>query len=131
MVKPVLKSNGNRVKFCSHSCSSFGKFNGRWSGGVKFDNLGYKLIWVEPKERRGKHEYVREHRLTMEKHIGRRLKYNEVVHHKNHNRLDNRICNLEIQNRGDHARLHIKSSIIEKRHPFAKKLKTLKSFLAS
>jgi hypothetical protein len=42
----------------------------------------------------------------MEKHIGRRLSRNEVVHHKDENKSNNDINNLEIMSRSDHSRLH-------------------------
>ncbi|MFC2012422.1 HNH endonuclease [Chloroflexota bacterium] len=46
------------------------------------------------------------HRWVMEKHLKRRLKRGEIVHHKNGNKLDNNIENLEITNWLDHIKTH-------------------------
>ena len=50
------------------------------------------------------------HRHLIEKKISRRLKVNEMVHHKDHNRLNNNIENLEILTRKKHSSLHAKEN---------------------
>lgn len=53
-----------------------------------------------------KNGYVLMHRVVMENYLGRVLNTNEVVHHKNHNKKDNAIENLEVMNRDKHNHLH-------------------------
>lgn len=55
-----------------------------------------------------------EHRWIMEQHIGRILTTDEVVHHKNGVKTDNRLENLEIIDRAKHTKLHLKQQPIER-----------------
>ncbi len=80
-----------------------------WKGGHKYiDEQGYVRVGLSKHENNGKKGYIKEHRLVMENHLGRKLKSNEVVHHINGKRDDNKIENLELFNQGKHISLHHK-----------------------
>ena len=67
-----------------------------WKGGIKKHGEGYIEIYSPNHPFRSKQNYVFEHRLVMEKHLGRYLKKWEQIHHKNGIKTDNREENLEI-----------------------------------
>jgi len=47
-----------------------------------------------------------EHRLIMENFLGRKLEFNEVVHHIDGNGKNNSLSNLKIMSRKEHSKLH-------------------------
>jgi hypothetical protein len=68
---------------------------------------GYRYVVFKDHPHATARGIVLEHRLVMEKHLGRYLKTEEVVHHINGNRLDNRIENLElVSSKSAHRSLH-------------------------
>jgi len=77
-----------------------GSQNPAWSGGRKLRADGYVLVYCPDHPHAisdGDNTiYVLEHRLVMEKHIGRYLDPQEVVHHIDGNPRNNAIENLQL-----------------------------------
>lgn len=82
-----------------------GEKHSHWKGGRTKSN-GYIYIWISS------NKYKKEQVLIMEKHIGRSLKSNELVHHINEIKDDNSIENLQLMTRAEHIKLHIHDNYI-------------------
>jgi len=61
----------------------------------------YKNVFSEDEQK-----YMREHRLIMEKHLGRKLGIFEIVHHKDKNKSNNKLSNLQILSPEEHSSIH-------------------------
>ena len=84
-----------------------------WNGGRMTDDDGYILVKKPDHPHANNNGYVREHRLRMEKKLGRYLTRREVVHHKDLDRSNNELSNLELHaSNGDHLREHMREGSI-------------------
>lgn len=78
------------------------------SGHTKKRKDGYIAVYYPMHPKSNKDGYIMQHHLVMEKHIGRYIKDDEVVHHINGIKDDNRIENLKLMTFREHAGLHMK-----------------------
>lgn len=74
--------------------------------GKQKSKKGYISLCVKTHPFAGKDRMVFEHRLVMEQHLERYLKPNEIVHHINGIKNDNRIENLQVMDHGKHTSIH-------------------------
>lgn len=103
----------SKKRFCSQKC--YFKYFPRenhplWKGGIKHRPDGYQRDSATDK-------YI--HRQVMEKHLGRKLRKNEQIHHINHNPSDNRLENLLLTKNGEHIKLYHNDHKRDKKGRFA------------
>ncbi len=98
---------GRKGKYYPHKVPMIGDKNPAWKGGKVNHSQGYIRIYCLEHPYRDGDNYVLEHRLVMEKQLGRYLTKEEVVHHINGIKTDNRIENLRLfDNQSKHVRYH-------------------------
>ena len=87
-----------------------GEKHPNWKRGYWRTSDGYKIlqsVYTDGKK-------IPEHRKVVEKFLGRKLDKDEVIHHINGIRDDNRIENLQIMTRAEHMNLHRKDILRNK-----------------
>jgi flagellar basal body rod protein FlgC len=96
-----LRASGQGL-YCSPQC-----FGDRKDDSEKgFMKSGYWCVKAEDHPKAYDRGYYYEHILIMEKSLGRYLVEGEVVHHKDANKLNNDISNLELTTRKEHSEYH-------------------------
>lgn len=109
IVRPVRWAKQLKRVYCSTRCSALaiqtigveaakspeGRENNRLAKRALRPSRGYVKYY-------GRHE----HRIIAEKMMGRKLRHGEIVHHKNHNKSDNRPENLEVMTQSEHCKAH-------------------------
>jgi hypothetical protein len=91
------------ARFCSRAChaqSRIGQTRATPQNGRTISSAGYVVVLTDVNQRRY------EHRLVMERILGRPLARNEVVHHIDGNKQNNLPENLRVLTPSEHTLLH-------------------------
>lgn len=105
------RTDDKKKKYCSYACCveyrrTYGGPRSMAAGTVHQKENEYRFVKTES----GK--WVEEHRLVVEKRLGRKMLPREIVHHRNGNKGDNRDENLMVVTRQQHMRIHAEAEAI-------------------
>lgn len=104
--KGLKRSEETRMRISEARKCNYNGMNGY--GHTKNHSAGYVLAYAPLHPNANSCGYVMLHRVIMEREIGRYLSQDEIVHHKNRVRNDNRIENLVVMNKRAHMQMHMK-----------------------
>lgn len=104
--KGKVISEEQRRQISERNSCNYNGLNGY--GHTKRHNSGYVLAYVPQHPHAHKDGYVMLHTVLIERALGRYLNANEVVHHINHNKADNRIENLLLMDKKEHMAMHMR-----------------------
>src|SRR5687768_15041788 len=100
------RANRPAPRFCSKACAARTTAEGRPSTrGWIIDPKGYRLLRRPGHPMASREGYVMEHRLVMAEALGRMLTADEIVHHLNGVKADNRRENLVVMPKRQHDRI--------------------------
>jgi uncharacterized protein (DUF433 family) len=105
LARRVLEEAGERVRPRPTRAVRRGPDAPHWTGGRVSVSAGYVGVLIpddHPFASMRNGRYVLEHRLVVAEFLGRPLRTTETVHHKNGDRRDNRLGNLQLRH-GQHG----------------------------
>lgn len=113
--RPYFRKNGQvNSKYCSRKCSCKSRHTHEFQSkagkaGAKFNiaRRGTGKTWYV--KELGRHQ----HRVVMEKKLGRKLLKGEIVHHVDNDKHNNHPDNLEVMTQSQHAYIHGKQRVKE------------------
>lgn len=102
----------------NHQFGLLGDLNSSWRSDTRISVYGYRLVRDLEHPFKNVDGFVFEHRMVAEAHLlepewtvevgGKKyLDPEYVVHHKDHDRLNNDVDNLEVMKRSEHTRMHV------------------------
>lgn len=104
--KQKFLNRSHAARYQMKNRNQWGENNPNWKGGITKHSKGYKYKLNPSHPRATKTGYVLEHILVAEKEEGRSLREQEVIHHINGIKDDNRPENLIILPKKEHDELH-------------------------